>query len=299
MVFPPPPYAGGRFSNGPVAVEHLWNSFNPGDTSFKPSLAGGTNYAIGGATSGLANYNSVSGNVPAGLQPVYSNLGNAWQLQTYSNQLAGGRTFDPSSSLFVVWLFPNDVFNWAQTGLLPGTATGTPGAAGDLNALIGNGISNILTTVGALAATGATHFLVPNMPDLGSTPSGLGNAGLTDLTLGFNTNLAAYLNGFQLLHPSLDIVQFDTFAALNNIIAGAPGNGFTNTNEACVANLASGACDPDTWVFWDGVHPTTKIDAILAGQFRAAVVPEPETYALMLLGLLMVGFAARRRRTHI
>jgi len=53
--FPPPPYAGGRYSNGPVAVEYLWQSYHPGSTSFTPSLAGGTNYALGGATTGLDN----------------------------------------------------------------------------------------------------------------------------------------------------------------------------------------------------------------------------------------------------
>lgn len=39
ITFPPAPYAGGRVSNGPVAVENLWQRFNPGDTNFRPSLA--------------------------------------------------------------------------------------------------------------------------------------------------------------------------------------------------------------------------------------------------------------------
>ena len=49
--FPPSPYAGGRASNGPVAVEYLWNRFNPVDASFMSSLKGGTNFAVTGATS--------------------------------------------------------------------------------------------------------------------------------------------------------------------------------------------------------------------------------------------------------
>ena len=81
--YPPSPYYNGQYSNGPVAVEYLWNSYNPGDTSFKPSLAGGTNYAIGGATTGLASYNSVSPNVPPDLQHAYDNLGNNWQRNTF------------------------------------------------------------------------------------------------------------------------------------------------------------------------------------------------------------------------
>jgi phospholipase/lecithinase/hemolysin len=42
--------------------------------------AGGTNYAIGGATTGLESFNSVNPNVPAALQPVYAQKSNAWQL---------------------------------------------------------------------------------------------------------------------------------------------------------------------------------------------------------------------------
>ena len=61
VIWPPPPfYYNGQYSNGPVAVEYLWNSYNPGNPGrFRPSLAGGTNFAIGGSTSGLENYNSV------------------------------------------------------------------------------------------------------------------------------------------------------------------------------------------------------------------------------------------------
>lgn len=41
-----PPYYQGRFSNGPVWVEHLAQSFG---LPLKPYLAGGTDYAFGGA----------------------------------------------------------------------------------------------------------------------------------------------------------------------------------------------------------------------------------------------------------
>jgi hypothetical protein len=126
--FPPFPYYNGQYSNGPVAVEYLWQSFNPGDNTFRPSLAGGTNYAIGGATSGLESYNSVNASVPPALQPAYAQKGNPWQLAQFA---APNPVFDPATSLFVVWFFPNDVFYFGQTGLLPGTALGVPGGPGN------------------------------------------------------------------------------------------------------------------------------------------------------------------------
>lgn len=81
-------------------------------------------------------------------------------------------TFDPATSLFVIWLFPNDVFRADANGVLPGRAW-TPGGplpeAGGLtnpanaSALIANGVQNISYAVSELANAGAQHFLVPNM----------------------------------------------------------------------------------------------------------------------------------------
>lgn len=130
IAFPPPPYAGGRYSNGPVAVEYLWNRYNPGTDTFKPSLAGGTNYAIGGATSGTASYNSVNPKLilptdpPTDLRPIFNDIGSAWQLDQF---VAGRPAFDPSTSLFVVWQFPNDLFYASTTSQLPGQVPGSPG----------------------------------------------------------------------------------------------------------------------------------------------------------------------------
>jgi phospholipase/lecithinase/hemolysin len=292
FTFPPPPYAGGRVSNGPVAVEYLWNSFNPGDSSFRPSLAaGGTNYAIAGGTSGTENYNSINPNVPAGLRPAYDATGAAWQLQTFAGQ---GPSFDPAKSLFVVWFFANDVYYVPDSGgTLPGKVPGSPGGAN----LISNGIANIATTVATLANSGARHFLVPNLGDLGRTPEAIAlgqTAAFSALSVDFNQNLAAQLTLLDQQLAFADIVQFDTAAAFDQLLNNPSKYGFDVTDKSCVANLLSGVCNPSTWVFWDGVHPTTATHAYLAEQFRAAVVPEPQTYALMFFGLLSLGWAVRR-----
>ncbi len=288
------PYADGRYSNGPTAVEQLWQIYNPGNTSFKPSLAGGTNYAIGGATTGTANYNSVNPSVPDALKPTYNNLGAAWQL----GQLPSPGSFNPATSLFVVWLFPNDVFA-APAGLSAGTVPGSPGGSN----LVSNGIANILTIVGTLAALGAQHILVPNMPDLGSTPAFAGGplaSELSGLTALFNVNLAAQLTALDALLPTADIIQFDTAAAFAELIANPAAFGLENVTGQCVQNLSlfGGACDPvdNRWLFWDSVHPTAYGHSLIAERFYAAV-PEPGSLALLMLGLLSVAAVHRRRTT--
>jgi phospholipase/lecithinase/hemolysin len=312
--FPPVPYAGGRYSNGPVAAEYLWQRYNPGSTDFKPSLGGGTNYAIGGATTGRDNYNLINPNVPSGLRASFNDLGLAPQLGQFQAFVTGGGAFDPATSLFVVWAFPNDAF-W----LLTTSASPPPGGPGPHlpdqpldqppavaptpDNLVAQGIQNIVAAIGLLATLGGQHFLVPNMPDLGKTPFGLGqgdigSAGLTALTEGFNDNLALALAALDNALPGAEIVQFDTFGAFAALRADPGALGFANTSQACIDFVAdpdpSKRCNPDTWVFWDGVHPTTAAHAVLGAMFAAAV-PEPGSLALTATLLLLLIVGARRR----
>jgi phospholipase/lecithinase/hemolysin len=276
--FPPPPYAGTRYSNGPTAVENLWQAYNPGNTSFKPSNFGGTNYALGGATTGTFNYNSINPNVPAALQSWFAVQGGvADQVAQFASGCTG--CFNPADSLFVVWAFPNDVF---------------ANQAPDIPTMIATGVGNIVTAIQLLAAEGAQHFLIPNMPDLGKTPEFLGNAGLTGLSMAFDNVLAVALTTLdQAL--SAEITQFDTFSTLNNMIANPGAYGLTNVTDACVANLQNGKCNPATWLFWDGVHPTAAGDAILGAEFAAAV-PEPASLWLIAAALLLLGLSRRVNR---
>jgi phospholipase/lecithinase/hemolysin len=296
IVFPPFPYFNGQYSNGPVAVDYLWQAYNPGDTSFKPSLAGGTNYAVGGSTSGRENFNSISSSVPASLQPAFDQKSNAWQVQSF---LSSTPVFDPTTSLFVVWLFPNDVFNWLQTGQTPGTVSGGPPVAADPTLLIANGLTNVASTVAALAGKGAQRFLIPNLPDLGSIPGAgpLGNPTLTALSTAYNTELALLLAALDNLLPATEIVGYDTFGLLNRIRDDPGAYGFEVTDRSCVANFASGECNPgnwDRWLFWDDVHPTTAAHRILGEQFAAAV-PEPSTLMLLAVALFAAALSGKRK----
>ncbi|OQW88851.1 MAG: hypothetical protein BWK72_07900 [Rhodoferax ferrireducens] len=289
--FPPYPYAGARYSNGQTAVENLWRAFNPLDNSFMPSNYGGTNYALGGATTGTTNFNSVNPSVPTTLQPWFDGQGGV------SNQVAqfasgcSGCITDPATSLFVIWAFANDVFyNAALASVNPTLALSVP-------TLIGNGVTNIANAITTLAAEGAQHFLIPNLPDLGITPAFLGTGqadDLSTLTAAYNGALASALNALGQAMSSIEIIQFDVFGLVNDAVANPAQYGFTNVTEQCVVNLTNGRCsNPDNWLFWDGVHPTAAGHALLGERFAAAV-PEPATWWLLLPALVLL---ARRRLT--
>jgi len=64
---------------------------------------------------------------------------------------------------------------------------------------------------------------------------------------------------------------------------------------------ATVCANPNQFLFWDRVHPTTAAQAILANQLFAAVVPvsEPSTFPLVFLSLLVLGRVAFRPRKHL
>ncbi len=306
VTLPPFPYDDGRVSNGPVAVEQLWQRFNPGDTSFRPSLAGGSNYAIFGSTTGLESAIDVNDSVPDLLKPVYKQKSNAWQLASIKADLSNGSlSFDPDTSLFVVWLFPNDVFYWTATFETPGTYDGKSGSSGSPEQLIGNGIENILGSISSLVALGATNLLVPNMPNLASTPfvMEMNDSRFSTLasliTQSFNQQLEFQLGRLESTLPSsVAITLFqsdDLFLAMQQ----NPGEyGLRNVSQRCfVAEEPAGVCeDPDSYLFWDGNHPSAAAHRIIGNSFYDAVSTRVPGPVPMVGAVAAFGWSRRLRR---
>lgn len=264
------PSAAGTYSNGPVWTQYLAQSLG---VSAAPSLAGGTNFAFGGAQTG------VDGNdVPA-------IPGFPFSMRTQLNTYLGltGNVADPNA-LYVVAGGGNNI-----RGALEAIAGGADPVA-TANATVADYAADMAGMVARLKLAGAQHVLVLNTPNFGLTPLAnyLGVSALaSNLSFAMDAQLAFALQGS-------GVQTFDMYSFMTGVVGAGAASGFSNWTNACAA--AVNACDVNTSLFWDGIHPTTLAHQQLAAAVLAAAVPEPEAAGLLALGLAVVLASVRRRR---
>ncbi len=261
------------YSNGPV----WFNSFAAGlglASYAQPSLAGGGNYAFGGARTtidGTGVPPFIPAPFPASLQT---------QLNTH---LAA--TPVSSSALYVIAGGGNDVRD---------TADAVAANPANIVALTTAGATAYATAtaqmVGTLRANGASNIVVWNVPDLGKSPAALAGgasvAGAASFISGaFNSALSQALAG-----SGAQI--FDLYGLVGSYVANPAAYGFSNVTQAC--GFAGNGCDASTALFWDGIHPTAYTQGLVSTAMLAAV-PEAGTVWMFMAGLLALGVMVKRR----
>lgn len=268
------------FSNGPAWSTQFAQLLG---VSLLPSGLGGTNYAIGGATTGSGS-TSLKNQVGDPTLVPQSPFGSA---------LSVANTSLPSSALYVVAGGGNNGRAALQSILGGADPAATNAAAASSYA------SDVLGMVTALKGAGAQNIIVWNTPNLGLTPMGISANAINPLASTYASTTALAMNSAlsAALAGQAGVQIFDTYAFLTNTVVGVlstPGgyNGITNALNACGA---VGNCGSS--LFLDGIHPTTYAHSLLAQQmFAMAVpVPEPAEYLLLLAGLAVVAGVARRR----
>jgi phospholipase/lecithinase/hemolysin len=278
-----PPYSQGRFSNDKVWVDYLGDQLGLKPTPYLAATTTipnqGINYAFGGANSGQGNAVIPNPALPGILQQV----GLLTQPVLQANQ-----KLDPNA-LYSVWGGAND-YLFGQT---PDTA---------------QTVQNLSDAVGLLATAGAKNILVFNLPDLGKTPLAVAagqSSNLTALTNDHNSKLAEELSEFT-GNPDLNLVSVDVFTPFNQIQKNPGQFGFKNGTDPCVIGdlqtVISVCSQPNDYVFFDAVHPTTGIHKLVADTALAAIeaksVPEPSTQwgTVLAFGALGVAGVLKRQR---
>ncbi|MGL5193567.1 MAG: SGNH/GDSL hydrolase family protein [Chroococcales cyanobacterium] len=247
-LFPPQSlYANGRFSNGPIWAELLPSRLGLG---VNPQ----TNIALGGATSGEINIVNLR-------NPQLPSLPG---LQTQINAFLAQTPTSNPNGLYTIWAGSNDYLEAGVT---------------DINIPV----NNVVNAVTELADDGARNFMVINLPDLGNTP-GARNQGpeaqqfLTQLSNTHNTALAAAMGNLD-QNPNINIILVDINGLVNDAIANPNQYGFTNVTDPA---LESPGSDPNTFLFWDDVHPTTASHQIIADAALKTVTDLSQLVKLIL-----------------
>ncbi len=259
---------GARFTTNPGLVAPMYISQNWGITS-TPSFAGGNDYAQGGAL-----INAPQGGLPPGTPDL--------SVAAQVNLLLSKGPLDPHA-LYQINGGGNDLFN--QFTLF---ATGQITQA-QMQANVTQAALDLATQAGKLRAGGAQYIILQTLPDLGKTPAAAAagpaaQAGFTQLSSLFNSTLNAAIG-----QGNLQVIQFNTFALLNEIAANPSLYGFVNaTGVACTTSSALN-CTPSTlvapnanlnYVFADGKHGTTGTNLLMA-QAMVSMITGPQQMAAL------------------
>jgi phospholipase/lecithinase/hemolysin len=293
-----PPYYAGHFSNGPVWTETVAARLShPGDAApagmslgILGSLPGaGHNYAIGGARTGVGGALGV-------LDPLIP-TGVLAQVSYYLS----GHAADPNAMYFLLG-GGNDLRDAA--------------AITDPNAQVQftyNAAFYLAYAVNALYQGGARQFMLLNAPNVGMVPESIIGGRIesgTVASLYFNYFLGAFATYLTQL-PGISLGLFDVYDYYNQVLSdtfqGGSRFGFTSLTP-CI----DGAVSCDATLFFDTIHPTARMHALLGNSVADQVlgsmtssaltsfstdngsVPEPATGGLVLVSVLTI--AAIRRR---
>lgn len=262
------------YSNGPV----WFNAFaiGLGLPSFAaPSLAGGGNHAFGGARMAVDG-TGVPPFIPA---PFPASVQTQLNAHLSATPIAG-------NALYVIAGGGNDVRAIAEA------AAANPADIAVVTAAGANAYASAAAQmVATLRAGGAGRIVVWNVPDLGLSPAagaGIGPAAgaASFISSAFNSALGTALAG-----SGAQI--FDLNGLIGSYVAAPAAFGFTNVTQAC--GFAGNGCNPETSLFWDGIHATAYTQNLVAGAMLT-VVPEAGTVWMWMAGLLALGVLLKRRQ---
>jgi phospholipase/lecithinase/hemolysin len=256
-----PPYYKGHFSNGLTWVEDLSSALRLG--VLKPSIAGGHDFAFGGAESGPTLVHTLS-ETPPDLP---------WQVIEFKAQVPK----PAADALYVLWIGSNDLFD-----MLGHNPALTP-------AQLAKGIKQVVANeTGAIAALAAfaaptpLHLLVLTAPDLGKVPgvasqgavaAAAGSALAATFDAALTTAVQAEAQGL-----GITLTVVDAYTTMDTFISNPSTYGFTDVIDPCWTGTYAGTggtvCSKlksvqNQHLFWDQVHPTASAHSLIAATVKS------------------------------
>jgi phospholipase/lecithinase/hemolysin len=253
-LIPSAPYAikGHQFSNGKTWAQNFAKKMHAKKAG-KPVLKApgkNGNYAFGGARARLDS----SSLVPSGTEQIDLYLaehGKASKKALYVIQFGGNDVRD------ALEVFDPDLPYPQQAHII-----------------IGSAVHSTLGMITTLYGHGARHFLIVNVPDISRAPAvqlaGPGPAFVAGLlSMAYNSGLDAGLIDLKLAIPKASIDRLDLYSIINSVIYSPKKYRIKNIESPCLrffVKKGSKCRKPDTYLFWDGIHPTAAIHKLVGEQ---------------------------------
>lgn len=236
----PPMYATGEYTDGTNSVPAtngplgLWIEQLAGLMNLpvpQPFAKGGSNYAVAGALTG--NDPSYS---PSSLTAIP-------YLTDQLNLFLAANHTPPANALYVFWGGSNDVLQ----SFSPATA-----------------VANVQGNIATLATAGAKYFLWVNIPPVGDVPENINTSNRSSLdaaSVAYNQAMTSAVAQLKVAHPGITIITLDAYSLFLLATQNPLQYGYVN-----VTTPAQGVAgiNPNTYLFWDMLHPTTAGHAYVA-----------------------------------
>lgn len=225
-------FSGGQYPPNPPYFQgrfsngRVWTEYLAEDLQISADKV--RNFACGGATTGT-NSNNLA---PSLLMQISS--------------FTQAQPTVSADALCVIWAGANDYLQGASSATAP--------------------VENIRSAISTLIQKGARRILVANLPNLGQLPStrtsSQGKA-LEALTQAHNQALRRALKLLNQQSPDVQIATLDAGVLYQEANANPGKFGFSNATSACLQG--GRLCgQPNQFLFWDDIHPTTAAHRVLA-----------------------------------
>ncbi|VVD30916.1 SGNH/GDSL hydrolase family protein [Paraburkholderia dioscoreae] len=288
-------FGGGRFTTNPGEVwtqkvaEYYGGSLTAAYLGgFGQPLAPSTGFGYAQGGSRVQDPDG-EGHAPAGVaNAAYAQATTVPVTQQVQNYLSAHGSFN-SNQLVLINGGANDIFELEpsiQAAIAADVAGGMDPAVAlqkEATASLGPVAQTFAGVVKQIVASGATHVVVSNVPDIGQTPLGVTSGAaaqqlLTGLATVYNAALAQSLQALGL--SGSQVIQIDAFGWQDGITTDYQTNGFTVSNTGTACNLQSMAANATAY----GTQHPEVLNGLTAAQYGASLASSlfcsPQTYTV-------------------